>query len=134
VRGGFQPHVLLAFELDGQRDNGNQVGSYLEVGVTPTFPLDEENGKGMTLSVPTRLGFSLSDYYEDATNGGRDEAFGFLSVGAAFATPLQFLPHRVGPWHAEVAVHWLVLGDNLEERNDGDSSELYLTAGLSTRF
>lgn len=133
VANGLQPHVKVAFELDGQRDNGNDRGIYGEIGVAPAFALGESGAFDLTLAVPLTFGFSLTDYYEDQS-GGRDEFFGYFDLGAVLSTPLAFLPTRLGPWQGQAALHWIVLGDNLEERNDGDSSELILSFGMSTRF
>lgn len=133
IDSGLQPHVTIAFELDGQRDNGQHVGIYAEAGIAPQWALGETGDFDVKLTVPVTLGTSLSDYYEDQSGGG-DEFFGFLSVGAELSSPLSFVPKRLGAWTGDVGLHWLLLGDNLEERNDGDTSELILTFGVATRF
>ena len=135
IDSGIQPYVKIAFELDGQRDNGlvGNEGIYAEIGIRPTFALQEDHQNGLRLAVPIKLGFSLGDYYED-NSGGRDEFFGYLDVGAEINTAITFLPHRLGPWQANAGLHWLLLGDNLEERNAGDTSELIVSVGVSTRW
>jgi hypothetical protein len=40
----------------------------------------------------------------------------------------------MGPWQASTGLHWLLLGDNLEARNNGDTSELIFSVGVSTRW
>jgi hypothetical protein len=130
---GLRPHITIAFELDGQRDNGNDRGVYAEVGVAPRFDVGQVGSLEVALTVPVTIGFSLNDYYEDQS-GGNDEKFGYLDVGAVFTSPLKFLPYGAGPWTAELGLHWLLLGNNLEERNDGDTSELILSLGVATRF
>lgn len=132
---GLQPHFLIAFELDGQRDNGNagNEGMYAEVGVRPSFRLQQDEPNGLTLSLPVRAGFSFGDYYE-RIGGGRDDFFGYMDVGAELGLPLTFLPTRMGPWQASTGLHWLLLGDNLEARNNGDTSELIFSVGVSTRW
>jgi hypothetical protein len=133
IDSGLRPHVTVAFELDGQRDNGEHVGIYAELGVAPQFGLGQSGPFDLKLTVPVTLGTSLSDYYEDQ-GGGNDEFFGYLSVGAVLSSPLSFMPRRLGPWNGELGLQWLLLGDNLEERNDGDTSELILSFGMSTAF
>ena len=91
-------------------------------------------GAALTIvAVPVTLGCSLSDYYEDQT-GGDDNFFGFFDVGVVASSALPFLPARMGPWVGELGLHWLLLGDNNEERNVGDTSEILLSFGLSTTF
>ncbi|MFY9342994.1 MAG: hypothetical protein WAT39_10925 [Planctomycetota bacterium] len=133
VANGLQPHVTIAFELSGQRDNGTQRGIYGEVGVAPSFALGEIGSSPVTLTVPLTFGMSLTDYYEDQA-GGRDEFFGYLSVGAVLTMPLGCMPERFGCWTCELGLTALMLGDNLEERNDGDTSEVVLTFGVATKF
>ena len=67
-------------------------------------------------------------------SGGRDDFFGYLDVGAEITTAITFLPERMGPWQASAGLHWLLLGDNNEERNGGDTSELIFSVGVSTRW
>lgn len=135
VDSGLRPWVLLAIEVDGQRDvavNGH-VGTYLELGIEPTFEIGKLGDDPLLLSVPTKLGLSLGDYYEDF-NGGDDDFFGYFSVGAELSAALGFLPAGMGPWEGFAALHFLLLGDNNEARNVGDSSELVFQFGASTFF
>ncbi len=133
VESGLRPSLLVAIEVDGQRDAGNHVGNYAQLGIEPTFPLGPMGSLDVTLSVPVKAGFSLGDYYEDL-NGGDDDFFGFLDVGVAASSPLPFLPARMGPWSGVLALHWLLLGDNNEQRNVGDTSELILSFAVETVF
>lgn len=133
IDSGLRPHATIAFELDGQRDNGNDRGIYGELGIAPTFALGQFGSFDVTLEVPVTMGLSLGHYYEDQSGGG-DETFGYLDVGAVLSAPLTFLPARVGGWQGELGLHWLLLGNNLEERNDGDTSELILSLGVGTTF
>lgn len=129
---GLQPRVELAIELDGQSDAGSHVGAYLGLGIEPSFVIGKLGESDMKLSVPTTLGLSLADYFED--NAGNDDFFGYLEVGAVLSTALTFLPARMGPWDGHVGLHWLLLGDNNEDRNVGDTTELVFSFGMSTRF
>ncbi|MBL8750225.1 MAG: hypothetical protein JNK78_13750 [Planctomycetes bacterium] len=128
---GLQPSVVLAFETSGQADAGNHPGVYLQVGIEPSFTIGKLGEADITLATPVTAGFSLKDYYEV---GGDDSFFGFLDIGAAMSAPLSFLPSRMGPWTGEVGLHFILFGDNTEQINDGDASELVLSFGLSTRF
>jgi hypothetical protein len=138
IDGGLQPSLVLAFELDGQREvatvNGGHSGVYLGVGVEPSFVVGQIGDGDLTLTLPATLGLSLRDYYERTNGGGNDDFFGYLDVGAELSAPLKFLPARMGPWQGEVGLHLLLLGDNNRARNSGDTSELILSAGLSTYF
>jgi hypothetical protein len=133
IASGLQPAVVVALETDGQADAGNHVGIYAQVGIEPSFALGQFGSLDVTLAVPVTLGASLSDYYED-TNGGDDDFFGYFDVGVVASSPLGFLPARAGPWVGELGLHWLLLGDNNEDRNVGDTTELILSFGLSTVF
>jgi hypothetical protein len=133
VDSGLRPSLLIAFELSGQRDFGNDRGIYLQPGIEPTFRIGELGQMPLTLEVPVTAGFSLGDYYEEL-GGGNDEFFGFLDVGAEISAPLSFMPARLGPWTGVLGLHWLLLGDNTEERNNGDTTELILSFAMETVF
>jgi hypothetical protein len=112
----LSPYALLAFELDdeGQADAGASKGTYLELGVAPSWPLG-----GAVLAVPLKLGMSLSDYYEGLEG---DETFGFFDIGGLVTLPLG-TPGRFGSWNIHGGANLLVLGDRNELANlnaDGD--------------
>ena len=134
IDSGIQPYAKVAFELDGQRDNGvvGNEGIYAEFGLRPSFRLVEDDPY-LRLSIPVTLGFSLGNYYE-SIGGRNDDAFGYFDIGAEVSTALNFLPQRMGPWQVHGGLHWLLLGDNLEARNGGDTSELILSVGMSTSW
>ncbi len=134
IASGLQPSAVLAFELDGQADAGTQRGIYGQVGINPSFGVGQLGSLDVTLSVPVTLGFSLGHYYEDPTNGGSDDAFGFLDIGVVASSALPFLPARAGAWTGSLGLHWLQLGNNNEERNVNESSELIVSFGVSTSF
>lgn len=130
---GLQPHATIAFELDGQRDFGNQKGIYVEAGVEPSFKIGKLGDGDLTFSLPVTIGLSLSDYYE-SVGGGDSDTFGFLDVGGRLSSPLTFMPPRFGKWNADAALHFLLLGDNTGDFNSNDSSEIIFTFGVSTTF
>jgi hypothetical protein len=127
---GLQPGVVLAFELDGQMDRGSpgNTGVYAQFGIKPSFQFGQ-----FALEVPATVGFSLKDYY-DNPGTSNDDFLGFFDVGAVISTDIPNLPARMGPWHAEAGLHWLLLGDNNEARNGGDASELIFSCGVRTTF
>ena len=137
IESGLRPWAVLAIEVDGQRDvpSGGHVGTYLELGVEPSFVIGKLGDGDLTLSFPSKIGLSLGDYYErPQANGGNDDFFGYLDVGAEVYAPLTFLPARMGPWDGYAALHLLLLGDNNEARNGGDVSEFVFSFGMSTTF
>jgi hypothetical protein len=112
--GMFAPYVLLAAELtdDGQADAGSNKGTYLELGVGPSFPLMAD---GPTLAIPVKLGFSLKDYYESPLTG-EDEKFGFLDIGGLITIPLN-VPPPLGSWNFHAGANFLILGNTTEAFN-----------------
>mgnify|MGYP007059398443 CR=1 FL=1 len=130
----LQPTVTLAFELNNSRDGlAGDEGIYLELGVAPAFEVGKLGDSDVTVTVPAKVGLSLGDYYE-AQTGGNDDFFGYFQVGGVASMPLNYLPARLGPWRGDVGLHLLVLGDNNENRNGGDTAEILFTVGMSTVF
>jgi len=126
------PYLILAFELDdeGQADGGDKAGSYLELGVGPTFPILET---GLEVEVPVKLGMSLSNYYENPLTGD-DEKFGFLSVGAAISIPLARIPSRYGSWDFHASGDVLFLGETPEIINDDENVKGVLAIGIGISY
>lgn len=129
---GLQPHATFAFELDGQADGGFDEGTYLELGIEPSFTLIDDADYPVTLSIPVTLGLSLGDYYEDGAGG--DDTFGYFQAGVVASVPLAFMPARLGAWEMSVGVNALFLGDHTEAINVGDDFEILVGAGLSVSF
>jgi len=118
--GKFAPYGIIGFELgDGQADAGANKGTYLELGVGPSFPL---GGGKVTLTVPVKFGFSLNDYYE---LDGEDHKFGFFDVGGLITFPLSGVSSRFGSWNVHGGGDYLLFGDTTEAFNvnsDGETS------------
>jgi hypothetical protein len=102
--------------LSGQADGGSEEGTYGEIGMSPSWPL---GGKGVTLAVPVKLGFSLSDYYEA---DGKDNGFGYFGVGALITVPFSSAPTKFGTWNLHGGVDFLALGDGTKSFNVKDGS------------
>lgn len=132
----LNPALTLAVETGSNFADGASTnrGVYLEPSICPGFTLDDGIGgvlKGTSISFPLAIGLSLSDYYEDGA--GDDDTFGFLSVGAKAAIPLD-LCEGLGSWSLNLGVQGIFLGDNTKAYNSGHESEFVATAGLSIEF
>lgn len=122
------PYAFLAMELtdDGQADAGSRKGTYLELGVGPSFPLMPD---GPTLAIPVKLGLSLKDYYEapagDNYDGSTDDnnMFGFFDVGALLTVPLKGIPSRFGAWNIHGGLNFLFLGHGAKFFNVNSEGE-----------
>ena len=112
------PYATFAFELSGGAEGGPNKGSYFELGVEPSAPLDGPIG----VSFPVTLGMSLSNYFEYMDAGGAmtDGKFGFFSVGASIGIPLS-TPEEYGSWELGLGVSALVFGEALKAINGEDS-------------
>ena len=122
------PYGLLAFELDGQADANLNEGTYLELGVGPSWPLAE--GKA-TVSVPVKVGLSLNDYYEGPDG---DEKFGFLNVGGLITVPLSSATNKFGAWSLKGGVEFYRLGDTTSLFNNGDKGKVVGTFGVAVVY
>jgi hypothetical protein len=129
----LNPYGLLAFELGGEdaaaADGGN-AGTYLELGVGPTFPLTPD---GPTLTIPLKLGLSVSDYYESPITG-EDEKFGFFDIGALVTIPLGGIPSGFGSWNLHGGIDLLVFGDTTKAFNSGDGSKVVGLFGIGVSY
>ncbi|MDP1572036.1 MAG: hypothetical protein Q8L86_18730 [Vicinamibacterales bacterium] len=121
----LQPYLVIARELDGQADGGENEGTYLELGVGPGWGNDR-----VSLLFPIKLGMSLGDYYEGP---GGDERFGYVSVGARLAVPLRGVPEVFGAWELSGGVEFLRLGTATEALY-GENSKVMGTFGISMSY
>ena len=129
------PYGFLAFELSdrGQADAGSAKGSYLELGVGPSWPV---GGSAATLAVPVKLGLSLNHYYERLDAGGAftDERFGFFDVGALVTLPLGGIPSRYGSWNIHGGADVLVFGEMTKAANSGDAGTVVALVGIGVSY
>ena len=120
-------YALVAFEIggddSGQADGGSELGTYLELGVGPSWPLAD--GKA-TLAIPVKLGLSLKDYYE---LGGDDQKFGYF-VGGALVT----VPFAGGKANVHGGVDFYGLGKATKAANFDDAGEVIWSAGIGVTF
>lgn len=125
---GVQPSVMIAMEIDGQSDGGTEEGSYLEIGIEPSFDLIQDDDHPVSISFPITGGFSLSNYFEGPD--GEGDSFGFAQGGISLSTPLSFINTRMGSWTLSGGVSMLYLGDHLEVINGGENSEIIVSLGV----
>jgi hypothetical protein len=124
----LSPYGLVAFELKGQADGGSNEGTYLELGVGPSWPLA---GGKVTLGVPVKAGFSLNDYYEGPDG---DKKFGFLDVGAMFTIPFTSSTSRFGSWNIHGGLDFYVFGDTTKAFNAGDRGKVVPSIGIGVVY
>lgn len=121
------PYALVAFEIggddSGQADAGANLGTYLELGIGPSWPIADGRA---TLAIPVKLGLSLNDYYEMA---GEDQKFGYLAGGA-----LITVPFAGGKANIHGGVDFYGLGDATKSANNGDAGQVIGSIGLGVTF
>ncbi len=124
------PYGIVALELSGQADAGANKGSYLELGVAPSWPLVG----AVTLAVPVKVGLSLKDYYEV---GGVDNKFGFFDVGGLVTVPLSSVASKFGSWNIHGGVDYLRLGDGslaLGLGTNGKKNQAVVIGGIGMTY
>lgn len=125
------PTLTYACETRGAAD-GQRRGSYLEIGLQPTFDLGKIALRPTRIAVPIAAGFSLGRYFESAS-GGNDERFGFFDVGVELSADLYRVAKR-GLSTVTLGVHRLELGDNAASYNGGDRGEWLVSLGITLKF
>ena len=124
----LNPYGFMAFELtDASADGGVNKGSYLELGVGPTFAL----GPKASLTIPVKLGMSLKDYYESS---GVDHKFGWFDVGALVTIPLTGVATKFGSWNIHGGLDVMALGDTTKAINQGESSKVVALFGVGLAY
>ena len=126
----FAPYGVVAFELSGQADAGTSKGSYLELGVAPSWPL----AGPVTFAIPVKVGLSLKDYYEVA---GVDNKFGFFDIGGLITVPLTVIPNSFGAWNVHGGVDYLRLGDGtvgLGLGTEGKKNQAVVMGGIGMTY
>ena len=124
----LSPYALIAFELDGQADGRLNEGTYLELGAAPAWVLAD--GKA-TFSVPTKVGFSLNDYYEGPDG---DEKFGYFQIGGLVTAPFTSPSSKFGVWSVKGGVDVYALGDTPKAFNSGDRGKVVATVGVGVVY
>jgi hypothetical protein len=123
------PYVLLAQELGKVgADGGAKKGTYLEVGVGPSWPVSK--GKA-TVAIPVKVGLSAHNYYE---LDGVDHKFGFLDVGVLVTVPLTGIPASYGGWNFHIGGDALAFGDTTKAFNAGKKSKGVFLFGFGVSY
>jgi len=127
----LNPYVLFAGEFDNTA-LGTDKGSYAEVGLRPSFTIIDDENYPVSLALPMKAGFSISNYYEDAN--GDDDAFGFFQGGPVVSIPLAFIPAEYGSWAASAGVSLYAFGNNLKQYNDNDTPWVVGTTSITFSY
>jgi hypothetical protein len=123
------PYALLAQELgEIGADGPNKKGTYLELGVGPSWPIAK--GKA-TIAIPVKVGLSLHNYYE---LDGQDNKFGFFDLGGLLTVPLSGIPPSYGGWNFHVGGDVLAFGDTTKFYNAGKSSKGVFLFGFGVSY
>ena len=124
---GWNPSLTLAMETLGREDQSGSRGTFLGVGVSPSFvAFDAEHAP--TITVPLSVGLSLGHFFEDAD--GRDHAFGYVDLGVEVSAPLS----DDGAWTLELAAHVVLLGVTPREYGGGQDARAVLSLGICWSF
>jgi len=116
----LSPTALIAIETENTAFGPDQ-GIYSELAIEPAFQIFHDDDYPVTLSIPVSVGFSIDDYYENAS-GKDDDAWGFARAGLIFSVPLAFIPEDYGSWSASGGAEVVQLGTNLRRANDDDTT------------
>lgn len=123
------PYVLLAQELGATgADGGANKGTYLELGIGPSWPL--AGGKA-TIGIPVKVGLSANNYYE---LNGVDNKFGFLDVGALVTVPLSAIPASYGAWNIHFGGDAFLFGETTKAINAGKKSKGVFLFGFGVGY
>jgi hypothetical protein len=126
----INPYGIIAFELSGAADTFDDgTGTYLELGVGPTFPLGSSK---FTLAVPLKIGMSLGNYYQLAFDD--DTQFGFFDIGGLITVPLSKVSSKFGSWNIHGGADVYVFGDMTKTLNDGDKSKVVGSIGFGVSY
>ena len=97
-RRALRPYGLIAVEADtsdfvAQADAGLYFGTYVELGIAPGY-----SAPNWSLSVPFKVGLSLSNYYEHPITL-EDDTFGYASLAGIVTVPFTAMPTSLGTWN-----------------------------------
>lgn len=136
-KAALHPWVIAAFEFDAdnghQADAGSKAGKYLELGVSPGL-----SGAKAGVSVPIKVGLSMSDYYE--LNEGTalrpnfvDHKFGYLSIAGIVTVPIHGTT-SYGAWNVHGGLEYQHLGTTTQALNNGKANKGIVSAGIGFTY
>lgn len=120
------PSLTVCIETDGQAADGDELGAYAEIGISPGFSLEVAETE-VDIAFPLGVGVSLNQYYQN--EDGDDEFFGYAAAGVTASVPLGD-----SGCVASAGVSVLLLGDHAAEINNGTDSQVIGTLGLRWNF
>jgi hypothetical protein len=131
-KAAVKPYLAIAQEFGtdiatGQADGGADAGTYLELGFAPGYAASRAG-----IAFPIKLGFSLSDYYENPETG-EDEAFGYFSIAGIVTVPLGGTT-SFGSWNLHGGVEYQKLGTTTEFFNGGESNQVIGSFGFGFSY
>lgn len=126
----LKPYGVVASELEtlpgvGQFDNGNNAGTYLELGAAPGWAAD-----AVSVAFPAKVGLSLRDYYE---LDGVDNRFGYFSLAGIVIVPLGRTT-SFGAWNIHGGVELQTLGKTTRAINNGSPRKVIGSIGLGLSY
>ena len=139
----LSPSVTLVKEIAGPGSDNpapgqGALGWYLGVSASPSFTMNPEAEKPITIGVPVSAGFSLDDYYQDTM--GNDDTFGFFDIGVSASMPLTGNTDY-GQWSASVSAHYIYandsaanIGQSFGALGGGDDDSIYFMGGISMSY
>ncbi len=126
----LNPHAGLVIEAGGPPLTEPSRGVYLQLGIEPGFAWRVRDGLTLDVTLPVKVGLSVSDYYQDAT--GEDHRFGYFDAGVDASIELP--PFGFGRGRLSAGAHWLHLGTTTSQLNSGRRDEFIGRLGVSYSF
>ena len=128
----LNPSLFLVVETGrGRGDGVNPGGTYLEPSIAPGFTWEKTAIGDIDFSFPVTVGLSLSNYYTNAN--GKDQFFGYASVGAKASLPLP-INEKYGSWKLNTGVTYIHLNSTCKDLNHNDSNAVVGNVGVSVEF
>jgi hypothetical protein len=125
------PSAVLAYEVDGAA-LGVDSGTYLQLGIRPTWEAIKSESYPVTVAFPIILGLSLNKYYE--TNGNDNETWGYSRFGIVGSVPLAFMGEDYGSWSASMGAAIYTFNANLQRVNKGNDPWVVGNAGIAVSY
>ena len=135
-KAAVKPYILIAREIDtdvntGQADAGLKAGTYVELGVAPSYALSK-----VSVTIPIKIGLSASNYYETDVNPiagtSEDNKFGYFSLAGVVTVPLG-ATSKFGAWNVHFGGEYQRLGAD-GAFNAGDQNRGMFSAGIGFSY
>jgi len=131
-KAAIKPYLAIAQEFDtepgvGQADGGANAGTYMEIGFAPGYAASKAS-----IAFPSKIGLSLSDYYENPLTG-EDSKFGYFSIAGIVTVPLGGTT-SFGSWNIHGGVEYQALGDTTKFFNGDEGNQVIGSFGLGFSY